>query len=113
MPNLVADLACFEGKSPTSGENSTSPVIESAVSNLPWNTSVPASLQLCLSAAQIVGCAFQLRLETQRRFKFGNAFQRFAGGEQSQTQIVVSLGAVGIEPKRFVKLLDGLWYSAR
>jgi len=70
------------------------------------------SFQLRLSAAQIVGCAFQLRLETQRRVKFGNAFPRFAGGEQGQSQIVVRFGAVGIQPERFVKLLDSLRYSA-
>src|SRR5439155_6727776 len=44
-----------------------------------------ASLQLRLRALEIVGWAFQLRLQTQRHFKFGNAFARFAGGEQSQT----------------------------
>src|SRR5207245_4799025 len=40
---LALNVPCFEGLSPTSGENSTSPVIRSAVSNFPLNTSVPAS----------------------------------------------------------------------
>lgn len=37
------NVPCFDGLSPTDGENSTSPVIECAVSNLPRNTIVPAS----------------------------------------------------------------------
>jgi len=37
------NVPCFEGLSPTSGENSTSPLIRSAVSNLPLNIKVPAS----------------------------------------------------------------------
>ena len=56
----------------------------------------PGSLRLCLRAPEIVGRDFQLGLETQRRLKFGNAFPRIARGEQSQAQIVVSLGIVGI-----------------
>src|SRR5437667_4525349 len=37
------NVPCFDGLSPTSGENSTSPVIRSAASNFPLNTNVPAS----------------------------------------------------------------------
>src|SRR5437667_11186119 len=37
------NVPCFEGLSPTSGENSTSPLIRSAVSNLPLNIKLPAS----------------------------------------------------------------------
>ena len=62
-----------------------------------------------MRAAQIVRWAFQLRFEAQCRFKFGNAFSRFAGGEQGQPQIVVSFGIVRIHPERFGKLLDSLW----
>src|SRR5207245_1196786 len=40
---IALNVPCFEGLSPTSGENSTSPVIRSAVSNFPLNTNVPAS----------------------------------------------------------------------
>src|SRR2546421_6537684 len=40
---VALNVPCFEGLSLTSGENSTSPVIRSAVSNFPLNTSVPAS----------------------------------------------------------------------
>jgi hypothetical protein len=34
---------CFDGRSPTRGKKSTSPIIKSAVSNLPLQTNVPAS----------------------------------------------------------------------
>jgi len=37
------NVPCFEGRSPTSGANSTSPLIESGVSNFPLNINVPAS----------------------------------------------------------------------
>src|SRR5437660_8910211 len=37
------NVPCFDGLSPTRGENSTSPVIRSAVSNFPLNTNVPES----------------------------------------------------------------------
>jgi hypothetical protein len=37
------NVPCFEGPSPTSGENSTSPVIKSGVSNFPLSVKVPAS----------------------------------------------------------------------
>ena len=43
LARVALNEPCFEGLSPTSGENSTSPVIRSDVSNFPWNTSVPAS----------------------------------------------------------------------
>src|SRR5438552_11685667 len=36
-------VPCFDGRSPTDGENSTSPEIKSAVSNLPLQVNVPAS----------------------------------------------------------------------
>src|SRR5215475_11398718 len=42
-PRTALKVPCFDGRSPTDGENSTSPVIESAVSNLPLNAKVPAS----------------------------------------------------------------------
>src|SRR6266536_4564765 len=42
-PRTALNVPCFEGLSPTSGENSTSPVIRSAVSNFPLKTNVPAS----------------------------------------------------------------------
>src|SRR6266567_1493705 len=34
---------CFDGRSPTDGENSTSPEIKSAVSNFPLHINIPAS----------------------------------------------------------------------
>src|SRR5215470_15833318 len=37
------NVPCFDGRSPTSGENSASPVIKSAVSNFPLQVNVPAS----------------------------------------------------------------------
>ena len=37
------NVPSFDGPSPTSGENSTSPVIKSAVSNFPLHVNVPAS----------------------------------------------------------------------
>src|SRR4029453_1889835 len=37
------NVPCFESLSPTSGENSSSPVIKSGVSSLPLNVKVPAS----------------------------------------------------------------------
>ena len=37
------NLPCFDGPSPTRGENSASPVIKSAVSNFPLHVNVPAS----------------------------------------------------------------------
>src|SRR5262249_23744834 len=40
---VALNVPCFEGLSPTSGENSTSPVIKSGVSNFPLHTKVPAS----------------------------------------------------------------------
>src|SRR5439155_23944656 len=40
---VASNVPCFEGLSPTRGENSTSPVIKSGVSNFPLNTNVPAS----------------------------------------------------------------------
>src|SRR6266487_5892055 len=42
-PRTALNVPCFEGLSPTRGENSTSPVIRSAVSNFPLKTNVPAS----------------------------------------------------------------------
>src|SRR5436190_10788443 len=42
-PRTPLKVPCFEGRSPTSGENSASPVIESGVSNLPLQVNVPAS----------------------------------------------------------------------
>jgi hypothetical protein len=36
-------VPCFDGRSPTDGENSTSPEIKSAVSNFPLQVNVPAS----------------------------------------------------------------------
>src|SRR4051812_10412973 len=71
------------------------------------------SLQLRLSAPEIVGCAFQLRLETQRHLKFGNAFSRFARDEQGQPQFAVSVGTVRIQSQRFVKLINSLRNSAQ
>src|SRR6266566_5294237 len=43
LARTALNVPCFDGRSPTSGENSTSPVIRSGVSNFPLNTSVPAS----------------------------------------------------------------------
>ena len=40
---VALNVPCFEGRSPTSGANSTSPLIESGVSNFPLNINVPAS----------------------------------------------------------------------
>ena len=40
---IALNVPLFEGLSPTRGENSTSPVIRSDVSNFPLNTNVPAS----------------------------------------------------------------------
>ena len=37
------NVPCFDGRSPTDGENSTSPEIKSAVSNFPLQVNVPAS----------------------------------------------------------------------
>src|SRR5262249_30337813 len=37
------NVPCFDGRSPTDGENSTPPEIKSAVSNFPLQASVPAS----------------------------------------------------------------------
>ena len=37
------NVPCFDGRSPTDGENSTSPEIKSAVSNFPLHINVPAS----------------------------------------------------------------------
>src|SRR5436190_9445280 len=37
------NVPCFDGWPPTSGENSTSPLIRSDVSNFPLKTNVPAS----------------------------------------------------------------------
>src|SRR6266496_2567134 len=42
-PRTALNVPCFEGLSPTRGENSTSPVIKSAVSNFPLHSNVPAS----------------------------------------------------------------------
>src|SRR5215831_17293857 len=36
-------VPCFDGRSPTDGENSTSPVIKSGVSNFPLHVNVPGS----------------------------------------------------------------------
>jgi len=43
LARTALNVPCLEGLSPTSGENSTSPVIRSDVSNFPLNTKVPAS----------------------------------------------------------------------
>src|SRR5207244_10323656 len=40
---IALNVPLFEGLSPMSGENSTSPVIKLSVSNFPLNTNVPAS----------------------------------------------------------------------
>jgi hypothetical protein len=40
---IALNVPCFDGLSPTSGENSTSPVIRSGFSNFPLKTNVPAS----------------------------------------------------------------------
>src|SRR5438552_7874822 len=37
------NVPCFDGRSPTDGENSTSPEIKSAVSNFPLHINIPAS----------------------------------------------------------------------
>src|SRR6476469_5204415 len=37
------NVPCFDGRSPTDGENSTSPVIKSGVSNFPLHVNVPGS----------------------------------------------------------------------
>src|SRR5437660_12799054 len=43
LARTALNVPCFDGLSPTSGENSTSPVIRSAFSNFPLKTNVPAS----------------------------------------------------------------------
>src|SRR5947208_8501880 len=40
---VALNVACFDGRSPTSGANSTSPVIASGVSKFPLNVNVPGS----------------------------------------------------------------------
>ena len=40
---IALNVPCLDGRSPTDGENSTSPVIKSAVSNFPLQINVPAS----------------------------------------------------------------------
>jgi len=40
---VALNVPCFDGRSPTSGANSTSPVIASGVSNFPLNVNVPGS----------------------------------------------------------------------
>src|SRR5439155_11509926 len=40
---MALNVPCFDGPSPTEGENSTSPVIRSGVSNFPLHINVPAS----------------------------------------------------------------------
>ena len=40
---VALNAPCFDGLSPTSGANSTSPLIESGVWNFPLNINVPAS----------------------------------------------------------------------
>ena len=72
-----------------------------------------ASLQLCLSTAQIVGCAFQLWLETQRCFEFRDALLGLPGCEEGQSQIVMNLRTIGIQPQRLVKLINGLRESVQ
>src|SRR5438874_9073985 len=42
-PRTALNVPCFEGLSPTSGANSTSPLIESGVPNFPLNINVPGS----------------------------------------------------------------------
>ena len=43
LARTALNVPCFEGRSPTSGEKSTSPVIKSGVSNFPLHVNVPAS----------------------------------------------------------------------
>src|SRR5205814_5796635 len=43
LARTALKVPCFDGRSPTSGENSASPVIKSGVSNFPLHANVPAS----------------------------------------------------------------------
>ena len=40
---IALNVPCFDGRSPTDGENSTSPLIKSGVSNFPLHINIPAS----------------------------------------------------------------------